>query len=136
MRPVHRIRRAVLASLPLVILAARPALAVGTHSGRVPAIVSVRPAVAHESTCRSYPGPPPTTQRPGAPLHCAFQIPREEGRRPSQLRATLAVSNVDRWRRDGLPARLRDGHVAAPAAIFHDANAPPVLLSAIAGVHS
>jgi len=96
-------------------------------------------ALRVEDASRRDPRRSSETHRPGTPARGAVEARRDDGRsrRPApDSRAALGSARWDSWRADRVPAAARDRHAGASAALFHEANAPPEGLSAVAGRHS
>jgi len=77
-------------------------------------------------TRRHAPTPPPTTRAADSPQRSSILARSDDGRRrPSDVRAALAASAQRRVADDRVDVASRDRHPSAPAALFHEANAPP-----------
>jgi hypothetical protein len=76
------------------------------------------------------------THRPGTPARRDIEARRDDGpsRRPApDSRAALESVRHGSRRADRVPDAARNQYAAASAALFHEANAPPEGLSAVAG---
>jgi hypothetical protein len=144
---------AVLAMLALVGLAsgpaeasrptARPAALTATHLRAAPAAAwsNTRSGVRGTAAARrqSVPTPPPAAHRTRTSVPSAVAGRRDDdsGRRRSpESRFTPESARNGAWLAGRLPVAVRDRHAAASVAIFHDANAPPLPVTAVAGRRS
>jgi len=72
------------------------------------------------------PAPPPTTRAADSQQRSSILARPDDGRRrPSDVRAALVASAQRHVADDGIHVASRDRHPSAPAALFHEANAPP-----------
>ena len=144
---------AVLATLALVGLVsapaqasrptARPAALTGAHLRAAPATPWSNPRTGvrgRAATRREpVPAPPPAAHRTHTSVPSAVAGRRDDdsGRRRSpESRFTPQTARNGAWLAGCLPVAVRDRHAAASVAIFHDANAPPVPVTAVAGRRS
>jgi hypothetical protein len=75
---------------------------------------------------RHAPPPPPTTRAADPQQRSSILARSDDGRRrPSDVRAAIVASAQGRGADDFVHVASRDRHPAAPAALFHEANAPP-----------
>jgi hypothetical protein len=75
---------------------------------------------------RHAPTPPPTTRAADSQQRSSILARSDDGRRrPSDLRAALVASARRRVADDRVHVAWRNRHPSAPAALFHEAHAPP-----------
>ena len=84
---------------------------------------------------RQVPTGPPVARTADSQQRASILARSEDGRRrPSDVRAAFA-SAAERRRGDHVHVASRDRHPSAPAALFHEANAPPpVTVRTVAGL--